>query len=145
MPMVSTSWNASLPMRWVATWDRIHHRGGDAGHRIRGAGTRGHQHHAGLAGGARIPVGGMGRPLLVAHQDVRHLGLAEQGVVDVQHGAAGVAEDMAHALVAQEADDDFGTGEFHGQGLHERQLNGGRSAGKWAAKLSRTRPGDRRG
>lgn len=55
----------------------------------------------------------MGGCLLVPHQDVLDLLLAIERIVDVQHSAARVAEYMAHALIAQETDDDFGAGEFH--------------------------------
>jgi hypothetical protein len=49
----------------------------------------------------------------VAHQDVLDILLAVEGVVDVQHRAARIAEYIPHALIAQETDDDFGAGEFH--------------------------------
>ena len=50
--------------------DRIHQRVGQAGHRIGGAGARGHQHNTGLAGRAGIAFGGMHRTLLVPDQNV---------------------------------------------------------------------------
>ncbi len=93
--------------------DRVHISGGDAGDGIGRARAGGDQHHARLAGCAGIAVGGMGGCLLVPHQDVLDLLLAVERVVDVQHRAARVAEYMAHALIAQETDDDFGAGEFH--------------------------------
>jgi hypothetical protein len=42
--------------------------------------------------------------LLVAHQDVLEFVLLEDGVVDVQHRAAGIAEDVFHALLGQATD-----------------------------------------
>ena len=93
--------------------DRVHVSGGDAGDGIGGPGSRGDQHHAGFAGGARVAISRVRGGLLVAHQDVFDLLLAVQGVVDVQHRTARVAEYVPHALIAQETDDDFGAGEFH--------------------------------
>ena len=82
----------------------IHQRVGEAGDRIGGAGARGHQHHARLAGGAGIAFGGMSGALLVAHQ---HMGDAirrlEERVIDRQHRAAGIAENMGDALVLERA------------------------------------------
>jgi hypothetical protein len=113
--------------------DRVHVRGGDAGHGVGGAGAGRDQHHARLTGGARVAVGRVRGRLLVAHQDVLDVLLAVQGVVDVQHGATRVAEYVPHALIAQETDDDFGAGEFH-VGLRM----GGTERG---AKCPKKRPG----
>ena len=78
--------------------DRIHQRVGQAGHRIGGAGSRGDQHAADLAGRARIAFRRVHRALLVPHQDVLHLFLREDGVVDRQHRAARIAEQMLARL-----------------------------------------------
>ena len=101
IPTVSHSWNASLPIRWVATWPvmttsgiGIHQRVGQSGDRIGGAGTRGHQHDAGLAGRARIALGRVDRALLVADQHVDELVVLEERIVDRQHRAARIAEDV---------------------------------------------------
>lgn len=51
--------------------------------------------------------------LLVAHQDVLKLVLLENRVVDVEHRAAGIAENVFHALFGQAAHDDIGAIEFH--------------------------------
>ena len=93
--------------------DGIHVGRGDTGHGIGRTGTGGDQHHTDLAGRARIAIGGMGGGLLVAHQDVTHLFLLEDGVIDMQHGAARVTPDVLHAFVFQCLNDDFGTTEFH--------------------------------
>ena len=82
----------------------IHQRIGEAGDGIGGAGAGGDQHHAGLAGGAGIAFGGMDGALFVAHQ---HMGDAfdlEERVIDRQHRAAGIAEDMGDALILEGAD-----------------------------------------
>ena len=119
MPTVSHSWKASLPIRCVGTCpvmhddrDRIHQRVGEAGDRVGGAGTRGHQHAADLAGRARIAFGGVHRALLVAHQDVLDLLLLEQRVIDRQHRAARIAEDVLDALIGERLDHHFGAGHF---------------------------------
>ena len=119
MPTVSHSWKASLPIRCVGTCPVMQTIGiesikrvGQAGDRIGRAGAGGHQHAADLAGGARIAFGRMHRALLVAHQDVLDLLLLEQLVVDRQHRAAGIAEDVLHALVGQGLDHHFRAGHF---------------------------------
>jgi hypothetical protein len=61
--------------------------------------ARRHQHHAGLAGGARIALGGVARALLVPHQDVLDLALLENLVIDRKHRAAGIAKEVLHAVI----------------------------------------------
>ena len=65
--------------------DRVHVGGGDAGDAVGGAGTRGHQHSAHLAGGAGVTVRHVHRGLLVPHQDMLHLAVFEESVIDVEH------------------------------------------------------------
>ena len=72
--------------------DRIHQRIDDAGDGVGRPGPGGHQHHARPAGGAGVALGGVRRPLLVADQDVAQARLVEEGVIDRQHRAAGIAE-----------------------------------------------------
>jgi hypothetical protein len=59
------------------------------------------QHDAGLAGRAGIAFGSMSRSGLVADEDVADLFMLEQRVVDRQHRAAGVAEDIFDPLTDQ--------------------------------------------
>jgi hypothetical protein len=94
--------------------DRIHVGGRDAGDRIGGAGARGHEHRAHLPGRPGIAVCGVGGALFVAHQDVFYIVLPEQGIVDVQRRASGIAPEIADAGIAQCAYGGFATGEqFH--------------------------------
>jgi len=64
-------------------WNRVHVRGCDTGHRIGRARTRGYQADARLAGGARVTVRRMRRPLLVAHEDVKNVILLLQCVINM--------------------------------------------------------------
>ena len=124
MPTVSASWKASLPIRWVGTWPVSRRSGsspqrvGQAGHRIGGAGSGGDQHAAHLAGRARIAFRRVHRALLVPHQDVLHLVLREEGVIDRQHRAARIAEDVLHALISERRHHHFGAGHFACHGRH---------------------------
>ena len=86
----------------------VHQRVDQPGHRVRRPRPRGHQHHADLAGGARIALGRVHRAPLLADQDVADRVLLEQRVVDRQDGAARVAENHLHALVLQGAQQDLG-------------------------------------
>ena len=106
MPVVSASWKASLPMRWVGTWPEKQTKGIES---IR-ASVRpvtalvtprpgGDKHAADLAGAPRIALGGMDGGLFVAHQDVAQAVEAVEHVVDRQHRPAGVAEYMLHPVV----------------------------------------------
>ncbi len=118
MPTVSHSWNASWPMaldRHLAGNDhhrnRIHVGGRQAGYRIGDAGAGSDQRHADFLRTARIGVGGMHRGLFVAHQNVLEFVLIEDGVVDIQDGAAGIAEHVFDAFLGQAAHDNFGAGD----------------------------------
>jgi hypothetical protein len=84
--------------------DRIHQRVGQAGDGVGRAGAGGDQHDAGLAGGARIALGGMHRALFVAHEDVADVVLLKDLVIDRKHGAAGIAEYDLDALILQGLD-----------------------------------------
>ncbi len=102
-------------MRWVGTCPvmqtmrhRIHQRVGQAGDGVGGAGARGDEHAADLAGRARIAFRGMDRALLVAHEDVLEPILLEQLVIDRQHRAAGIAENMLDALIGESLEHHLG-------------------------------------
>ena len=90
--------------------DRVHQRVGQAGDRVGRAGPGGDEQHADLAGRARVAFGGVRGALLVAHQDMANLVLAENRVVDRQHRAAGIAEHEIDALVLQRLDDHLRAG-----------------------------------
>ena len=94
--------------------DRVHVCGGDARNRVRGAGSRGHQHHAGLARRPCVPIRRVRRGLLVAHEHVGDFSGFEKGVVDVKNCAARVAKDEFDALVLEGPGDHLASGEeFH--------------------------------
>src|SRR5207244_1981454 len=61
---------------------------------------------------------------LVPDKDVLHLLLLEQFVVDVEHRAAGITEDVLDAFFLEAADHDFRAHELHG---HAFVKNGGLS------------------
>ena len=92
--------------------DRVHQRVGQAGHRIGGAGTRGDQHAADLAGRARVAFRRVHRALLVPHQDVAQLLLLEHGVVDRKYRAARIPENVLDPLIEQGLDHHLGAGHF---------------------------------
>ena len=92
--------------------DGVAERIGEAGDRVGGAGPGGHQHGPDLAGRARIAFGRVHRSLLVPHQDVAHFLLLEERVVDRQHGAARIAEDVFNSLVGQRRQHHFRPGHF---------------------------------
>ena len=104
--------------------NRVHQRVGEPRDRVGGARPRGDQHAADLAGGARIALGRVHGALLVPHQDVADLLLVKQRVVDRQHGAARVAEDMLDPLVGERLDHHFGAGHLGHCWLHSSELVG---------------------
>ena len=138
--------------------DAVHERVGEPGDAVGGAGARGDQHRAHLAGGARIALGRVDGALLVPHQDVAQLVLLEDGVVDRQDRAAGIAEHHVHAEIDQSADDQLGPGRLCrsvrlGIRCHDdlppvrerrRPSLAGESAGPRQCALARTRVGGRR-
>ena len=60
----------------------------------------------------------MHRALLVAHQHVPHLVLLKQRIIDRQHRAAGIAEDVLDALIGERRDHHFRAGHFSHRTLH---------------------------
>ena len=94
------------------TTSGIHQRVGQARHRIGRAGARGHQHHARPAGRTGIAFGGMHRALFVANENVDKLVVLKQRVVDGKHRAAGITEDVPHALILERAHHHLGAGHF---------------------------------
>ncbi len=75
--------------------------------------------HADLAGRARVAFGRVHGALLVAHEDVADVVLLEHRVVDRQHRAARIAENVLDALIAQGLDHHLGAGHLSG---HRRLL-----------------------
>ena len=57
--------------------------------------------HAGLAGGARIAFRRVRRALLVTHEQMADAVLLEQRVIDRQHRAAGITENILDALIEE--------------------------------------------
>jgi hypothetical protein len=117
MPTVSHSWKASEPIRWVGTWPVMQTSGIESiSASVRpvtalvAPGPEVTSTTADLAGRAGIAFGRMDRALLVADEDVLDLVLLEDRVIDRQHRAAGIAEQMFDALILKRADDHFGAG-----------------------------------
>src|SRR5690606_13122836 len=93
--------------------NRIHVGRGNAGDGIGDARTAGDDAHAHLLRCARVRIGGVHGSLLVTNQNVLELVLLENRVVDVQHRAAGIAENVLDAFFGQAAHDDIGAYGFH--------------------------------
>ena len=83
--------------------------GGDAGHGVGQTGAGGDDGDADLAGSARVAVRLVNGTLFVPREDVGDVFLLVNRVIDVQHGTAGVAENVFHLLFPQRLDDDFCT------------------------------------
>jgi hypothetical protein len=77
--------------------DGVEVRVGDRGDQVGGAGTRSCERDADLSGGLGVPLGRVAAALLVAHLDVRDVGVVER-VVGREVRAPGDPEDMLHAL-----------------------------------------------
>ena len=90
--------------------------GGDAGDQVGGAGAGGGEAHPHLSRGPGVAVGGMGRALLVGGEvvaDFFAVAVELEFVVNVQDGAAGVAEHRVHALLQQALHHDLGPSHQH--------------------------------
>ena len=98
--------------------DAVEERIRQARHGIGCAGTGGHQHHADLAAGARIALGGMHRALFMTHKNVLDAAHLEERVIDRQHCAARIAEDMLDALVLQRLHHHLGARHREGGARH---------------------------
>ena len=115
MPTVSASWKASEPIRWVGTWpvkttigiESISASASGVTMLVAPGSGRG-ERDAALAGGAGIAFGHVAGALLVADEDVAHLLLRVDRVVDRKDGAARIAEDRVDALVGKRAQYDLG-------------------------------------
>ena len=99
--------------------DRIHECVGNTGNRICRTGTACHQHHARLAGGARVTLCSVRRGLFVTNKNMLDPFLLEQRVINREHRAARIAKDDFHAEIDKRLNEDFGSGAF---GRHEAFL-----------------------
>ena len=97
---------------------RVHIGGGDAGDEVRCARAAGGQHHAGAARCTGVAVRRVGCALLVGGQHMGDaVGVFVQLVVEVQHCAAGVAEEGVHPLLTEHLHKDLRTVQLHGEFL----------------------------
>ena len=95
----------------------VHIGGGNAGDEVGAAGAGGGEAHADLAGGTGVAVRCMARALLVGGEDVLDaavLLVVQHFVIDVEDGAAGIAEDGVDMLFKQAFHQDLGAGHLHG-------------------------------
>ena len=92
--------------------DGIHVCRCNTGNGIGDTRTGGDQHHAGTARSPGVAVRRVRGALLVANQDMFHLGLFVQFVVNMQYGAAGVAENVFYPFIFQGPDEDFGPAHY---------------------------------
>ena len=83
--------------------------GGDAGHGIGQSRPGGDNRHADFAGRARITIRLVYRALLVAGEDVGDVLLLVNRVINMQHRAARITEDVRNLLLAQCLNDDVCT------------------------------------
>ena len=142
MPVMSISWNASLPMSAWGTFPVIATIGTESSWavpmpvtRLVAPGPARAHADADLAGGAGVAVGRVGAALLVTDEDVAQLGVVAEDVVQGQDHAARVAEEHVDALVEQRLAEGVGAdpGALEDAPLVEhvlaRLLDGGRLGG----------------
>ena len=91
----------------------VHVRGGNTSNRVGQAGAAGNQCNAYLVRRARISICRMHSRLLMTNKYVFEVVLLVDCVVNVQHGAARITENVVYALFGQAAHDDVGAIEFH--------------------------------
>ena len=110
MPMMSHSWNASVPIAAVGDLagdddhrDRVHVGVASGVTMLVAAGPAGHHGHAGATGGVGVALGHVPGTLLVAHEDVADRAVDDR-VVHREDRAAGEAEDDLDALELEGAD-----------------------------------------
>ena len=94
--------------------DRIHQRIGQRGDHVGRARPRRDERNARLAGRARIALGGMARALLMANEDVLDGLLLENLVIDRQHRAARITENVLDAVILQRLHDHRRAGHLPG-------------------------------
>jgi len=90
--------------------DRIHVGGGDPRHRIGRAGAGGDERDADLVRRAGQAIGSVHGCLLVTDENVLHLILLEQCIINVQHGATWIAEYVLDLFFLQAPDYNLRTG-----------------------------------
>ena len=91
----------------------VHVSRGDAGYGIGHTRPRGHQGNAHIARGAGIAVSRMHRRLFMTDQHVLNRVLLVEGVVNVQHSAAGVTPDVLDLFGLQCLDQNLRAAELH--------------------------------
>ena len=92
----------------------VHVGGGNAGNKVGRTGAAGYQNNAGAAGSTGVAIGRMSGALFMGGNDMTDTILVFiQCVVQIQHSAAGVAEQRINALLHQHFTKNFRTGQFH--------------------------------
>ena len=122
MPVMSTSWKASVPSTLLETLPVMQTIGMESSMavampvtRLVAPGPLVAMRNAHLAGRARVAVGHVRRALLVADEDVVDGKLAQR-IVDGQNRSARIAEDIRNALTDQRRPDNLRAGQPRGRG-----------------------------
>ena len=120
MPVMSHSWNASVPIRCERTWPVMQTSGVESIQasaigvtRFVAPGPGRGDRDADPPGRARVALGHVAGALLVAGEHVAHGRPAREGVVRRQDRAAGEAEDDVDALGLERAQDRVGAVRLH--------------------------------
>jgi hypothetical protein len=90
--------------------NRVHQRIGQRRHHVGGARSRRYKHHARQSGRARIAFGSMARALFVTNEDVLHVALLEDLVIDRKDRATRIAEQVLDAVILERAHHHSGAG-----------------------------------